>query len=51
MASQAELVLKMKPDFTISGYVAGLAYMHDADRDRHREILSAAPLPLGVKQN
>ncbi|MHA1565245.1 MAG: BTAD domain-containing putative transcriptional regulator [Alphaproteobacteria bacterium] len=46
-ASQAELALNMKPDFTVSGYVAGLAYMHDADRDHHRKILSAAPLPLG----
>ena len=47
-ASQVELALKLKPDFTISGYVAGLAYMHDRDRDRHREILSAAPLPSGI---
>ena len=45
MAAQVELVLKMNPDFTISGYVSGLAYANDADRNRHREILSATPLP------
>ncbi|MBT3370480.1 MAG: hypothetical protein HOA08_07430 [Rhodospirillaceae bacterium] len=44
-ASQADLALALKSDFTIADYVAGLAYRDEAERDQHREILSAAPLP------
>ncbi len=44
-ADQAELALGLKADFTISNYVAGLAYDDEAQRDRHLQILSTAPLP------
>ena len=46
--AEAALTLDLKPDFTIAGYVAGLAHRHDDDHARHREILSAAPLPDGA---
>ncbi|MEE8332488.1 MAG: hypothetical protein V3R85_01465, partial [Alphaproteobacteria bacterium] len=44
-AAQAARALEMNSDFTISGYVEGLAYLNEADRARHRKILEAAPLP------
>ncbi len=44
-AAQAEAVLRMKPDFTIAGYVSGLLYESEVERERHRDILTVAPLP------
>ncbi|MBC8241372.1 MAG: hypothetical protein H8E30_12990 [Alphaproteobacteria bacterium] len=44
-AHHAALVLELKPGFTISKYIADLAYRHDREREHHREILRAAPLP------
>jgi len=38
-------VLRLKPDFSIADYVAQLAYKHEPDRERHRTLLEAAPLP------
>jgi adenylate cyclase len=43
--AQAATVLDLKPDFAISDYVASLFYEQEADRARHREILSVAKLP------
>ncbi len=44
-ARHAALALELKPDFTISGHITDLAYRHDRERQHHRDILRAAPLP------
>ncbi|MBT4488720.1 MAG: hypothetical protein HOC72_14340 [Rhodospirillaceae bacterium] len=44
-ARQTALTLELKPDFTVSGYLAGLAYRHEKDRENHRAILATTPLP------
>jgi adenylate cyclase len=43
--TQAEEVLKRKPDFSVAGYVDSLSYRDDADREHHREGLHKAGLP------
>ncbi len=47
MNVQVGHALTMEPNFTISRYIAGLPYLDEAERARHREILSASSLPLG----
>ncbi len=44
-AQQAVLALELKPDFSVADYVARLAYEKTPDRERHRRLLQAAPLP------
>jgi adenylate cyclase len=44
-AEQATLVVELKPDFSVSDYVATLCYKDERDRKRHRELLLEAPLP------
>ncbi|MFT5114075.1 MAG: adenylate cyclase [Parasphingorhabdus sp.] len=38
-------VLKLKPNFSVSEYIAQLAYKYERDRERHRTLLETAPLP------
>ena len=44
-AMHAARAVEMKPNFTISAYLANLAYRDDRERAHHRDILRAAPLP------
>ncbi len=44
-AKQAALAIKLKPDFSVSDYVAKLAYKNEQDRERHRDVLQEGPLP------
>ncbi|GLQ05746.1 adenylate/guanylate cyclase domain-containing protein [Sneathiella chinensis] len=41
----AEEVLRLNPDFTISGYMESLHYKHESDAEHHREGLRKAGLP------
>ncbi len=43
--AHTEAVLKQKPGFTVSGYLATLHYNRESDRDHHREGLLKAGLP------
>ncbi|MDP6875458.1 MAG: BTAD domain-containing putative transcriptional regulator [Alphaproteobacteria bacterium] len=45
-AGQAAMALELQSDFTISAYIDGMAYRHEAERKQHRDILGAAPLPI-----
>ena len=40
-------VMGLNPDFSASAHVAKMPYMHEADRQRHREALVEAGLPDG----
>ena len=42
---QARLVTEMKPNFSTASYIERLVYKDEASRERHRELLQAAPLP------
>ncbi len=44
-AQQVALAIKLKPDFSVSDYVAKLAYKNEQDRERHRDVLQEGPLP------
>ncbi len=42
---QVARTLELKPGFSRAGYLLKLPYAHQQDRDRHGELLGAAPLP------
>ncbi len=44
-ARQAALAIKLKPEFSVSDYVATLAYKNEQDRERHRDVLQDGLFP------
>ena len=43
--TEVEAALRLDPDFTVGGYVGGLLYCIDADREHHAEALRKAGFP------